>query len=361
MPEGETGSEGGNGPIILEGPPLASVVPQSVSDPAAVRGEHARGTEYIDNLVQESSEEYSSPGAANRAMVRSTETLDRSGLKLDNVPEFIKPLYVRAYNLFKNPHQRLAGRKEDLAKLVEEAKGIEDNVSEILYGSEYSRDRSKMDGLQGKFIETMATRRKSAKAIKELEKEINTTYGRRKTVEDVLKQKGQEPDTTEIKRLHSDIVMYTQSIATYKGLKQKFLTRIDALDQKVTNYQKGIEVATAVYNFVQQHRMNVEAYMEGTDINIKELEALTKIGDIIPAFQGRMKELDGMVKDFYKALGDRMTAAVKMTESKLDVPKGYALPGFVNGIRANTDVKNDEMERRVDQILDNPYAEMYKV
>ncbi len=358
----EEGISEDDGPIITEGPPIAPVIPQQPDpDPITLRSEHAKGMEYIDTLVQESSEEYSSPGAASRAMTRSTETLGKSGIKLDNVPDFMKPLYVRAYNLFKNPHQRLAGRKENLAELVEEAHVVEEEISGILYGSEYSRDRTKMDGLQGKFIETMATRRKCAKAVKELEKEICSTYEKRKTVETALKQKGQEPDTKEIKRLHSDIVTYTQSITSYKGLKQKFLTRIDALDQKVENYQKGIEVATAVYNFVQQHRMNVEAYMEGTDINIKELEALTKIGDIVPKFQVKIKELDGMVKDFYKAMGDRMTAAVRMTETKLDVPKGYTLPGFVNGMRTNTEVQNDERERRVDQILNEPYAEMYKV
>ncbi len=353
---------GESGPIITEGPQMAPAISQQPDpDPKTLWSEHVKGMEYIDTLVQESSEEYSSPGAASRAMTRSTETLGKSGIRLDHVPELVKPLYIKAYNLFRTPHQRLAGRKEDLAELVEEAHAVEEEISEILYGSEYSRDHTKMDGLQGKFIETMATRRKCAKAVKELEKEICAAYDKRKTVEATLKQKGQEPDTREIKRLHSNIVMYSQSITGYKGLKQKFLTRIEALDQKVENYQKGIEVATAVYNFVQQHRMNVEAYMEGTDINIRELEALTKIGDIVPRFQDKIKVLDGMVKDFYKAMGDRMTAAVRMTESKLDVPKGYTLPGFVNGLKTSTEIQNDEMERRVDQILDNPYAEMYKV
>ncbi len=80
------------------------------------------------------------------------QKLQEAGLDLEKVPDALKPLYVKAYNLVQNPEKRFRDQRKGLENLIGGLDGIKNDIDSLMYGKGYDPIKTEPQGLYGDLL-----------------------------------------------------------------------------------------------------------------------------------------------------------------------------------------------------------------
>lgn len=339
--------------------PLETTV-RSEPNSDEIRQEHAQSRSLVDKIelqLHQSGHKVSAENA--REVIREDKKLQESGLDLENVPEFIKPLYVQAVNLFKNPQNRLKSKQNQLDELARELVDVEKAIRDTIYGQNYNGSRGKLGGLHQEYMNYANERVECATGITSLGTEISDTYVRIKSTQTTLANKIKEKDFEGAKQLQNDLVGFKFDLQKYGGIKKQLEIRIESLDNTISSYKDNVKTLDRLHGYVQQERMQVESIINDTAYKSKEWNYADKVAEIISSMQGKVNEVMGMAKDFHEHMYKKIDQTIQLTEHTLDVPQEEHQSNPLLQLDAKNDARSDRTAKRVKEILENPFEDVY--
>ncbi len=333
--------------------------PEQVLTPGELRQQHNENKITLDNLLKGV---YRGNGARPQSAVsaeRQEKRLNESGLNLDHIPEFLRPAYVKVYNLVQGPASRLERNRAGVEEIVTQLESIEEEVTKALYGGNYTGLSGRLGGLHREY-QTMADDRfKCAKAINALREEANATHQRIRKTEAFL---GPQTEPGEIKETNEILIGYRFDLERYEGIRGDLEGDLDGYDKGIRYLQRDIEAATHFRNYVRsisQKARNALKVNQGTRSQVGYTEA---IAELIPALQRKLEEHFTMAKDFKEKSDGDLGRVISITQQPLDVPVlEEDGPSPFHGMQVEDEKQSERISQRVDEILRKPYGDIYKV
>lgn len=336
---------------------------ESEQEPALSAGElkqqHAESKSTLDGILRTICRGNGATPQGIKDLGKQEKKLEQTGIHLDYVPEFLRPLYIKAFNLVQGPVSRLEKSKEGIEELATQLEEIEEEVTKTLYGANYTGLSGRLGGIHKEY-QTMADDRfKCAKAIDSLKKEASATHQRIKKTEEISESKT-EPE--EIKEIHENLVGYRFDLERYEGIKRELEGNLEGYDQGIVSLQRDIEAATRFRNHLRRISQEARNALKVNKGARSQIDYTKMVSDLIPVLQNRLEEYIGMVRDFREKSNGDLGNIVSITQHTLNVPAPEeGGPSPFQGMEVEDEKRSVKISQRVEEILKKPYGDIYKV
>ncbi|GEM_PF-3593242 len=246
------------------------------------------------------------------------QKLQEAGINLEKVPEPLKQLYVKAVNLVQNPEKRFRDHRKGLENLIGGLEGIKVDIDSLMYGKGYEPIKTEPQGLYGELLSLEEKRYEHAHAIKELEKEIATTYQRITRTKDLSRA---ETVPEKKRELNKGLVGFSKDLTMYEETKRSLGRDLLSFDTSMKDTKRRVEDLKTLREYVLD-QLDCAKEIASDHPEIQETFKHTAlIADLIPKMDQAIRGYTKMSEAFRDHAHEQRTYAAQLTDRQLPIRK----------------------------------------
>lgn len=327
-----------------------------------LRREHLENRAGIEQVLRTlpRSDDYD---AAKPTLQADGKSLEATGVALNHIPDFLRPTYIKIVNLISKPDERLNKKREQVQDVVSNLDGITKELTAVLFGPGYKGVEGKVGGLHKKYLDAGDARYKCAKAIVSLDEEINKTYSRIKSTESALSDLVVDSvQNNKIPELHEILAGYKFDLDRYEDIKGDLEGNLEAYDKEIQCTAINIKATRELRDYARDAVNMTTGDLKRSKIDTSHREYTRSITALMPELRKKLTGYGEMLKVFQEEQRRQLDDVVTTTEQTLQ-------PLLTDGVshdpfkyhQGKKEKDSERISARAQEILKNPFGDMYKV
>ena len=322
-------------------------------------GEQNQKRGFIYDLVDKITNKNSyKPENIQKVIEIEDKKLEQVGINLDNVPEIVKPYYVKAYNLIQSPDKRFKQTKQGIESYINELKSIENEVMQDLYGKDYnSSKQGEPSGVYGKRLELAENRESICEVVMELCNEKIETEKRITSAKQLISQ---TQDKAEKKKLNKSIINFEKDKDFYNRSHREIQTQFTGTEIKIKSMTEQKDSLVSLKECINDAISQAEGTLISYESVDQDIDYTKTLGNLIPLLQASLDRYAKMGGVFADNNYGKMRATAEVTKFKLENPDGNSdRPNpFEHTLKAKEN-RNEQTLERIRQVSKDPYKDIF--